>query len=92
MSDPSGPLAELYAPRFRCGRWTALTVRTVVADLSTTAGIGSVAEICANQPGLELGETVCAPCVEDSGLPDAVFQADLAAFGAHSPELATRYR
>lgn len=28
----------------------------------------------------------------DAGLLDAVFRADLAAFGAQSPELATRYR
>lgn len=42
--------------------------------------------------GLELGETVCAPGVERAGLLDAVFQADLAAFGAQSHELATRYR
>ncbi|BCL33095.1 SDR family NAD(P)-dependent oxidoreductase [Streptomyces aurantiacus] len=42
--------------------------------------------------GLELGEVVCAPGVEDAGLLDTVFQADLAAFGGQSPELATRYR
>jgi short-subunit dehydrogenase len=42
--------------------------------------------------GLELGETVCAPGVEDAGLLDTIFAADLAAFGAQSPELATRYR
>ncbi|WP_395106413.1 SDR family NAD(P)-dependent oxidoreductase [Actinomadura sp. SCN-SB] len=48
--------------------------------------------VTASLRGLELGETVCAPGVEDAGLLDAVFQADLAAFGAQSPELATRYR
>lgn len=32
------------------------------------------------------------PGVEDTGLLDAVFRADLAAFGAQSPEPATRYR
>jgi hypothetical protein len=42
--------------------------------------------------GLELGEVVCAPGIEDAGLLDAVFHADLAAFGAQSTELATRYR
>ncbi|MFJ4965313.1 hypothetical protein ACIP6P_23155 [Streptomyces sp. NPDC088729] len=42
--------------------------------------------------GLELGEIVCAPGVEDASLLDTVFQADLAVFGAQSPELATRYR
>jgi hypothetical protein len=30
--------------------------------------------------------------VEDASLLDAIFQADLAAFGAQSPELAARYR
>jgi short-subunit dehydrogenase len=48
--------------------------------------------VTASLRGLELGETVCAPGVEDAGLLDAIFQADLAAFGAQSPELATRYR
>lgn len=42
--------------------------------------------------GLELGEVVCAPGVEDASLLHTVFQADLAAFGAQSTELATRYR
>jgi uncharacterized protein len=35
---------------------------------------------------------VCAPGVEDARLLAAIFQAGLAAFGAQSPELATRYR
>jgi hypothetical protein len=48
--------------------------------------------VTASLRGLQLGETVCAPGVEDTSLLDAVFQADLAAFGAQSPELATRYR
>ncbi|MDT0615101.1 hypothetical protein [Streptomyces lancefieldiae] len=42
--------------------------------------------------GLGLGEVVCAPGVEDAHLLDAVFQADLAAFGGRSPEPASRYR
>jgi len=42
--------------------------------------------------GLELGEVVCAPGVERAGLLEQVFQADLTAFGAQSPELASRYR
>ncbi|MEV7404593.1 SDR family NAD(P)-dependent oxidoreductase [Streptomyces sp. NPDC091267] len=42
--------------------------------------------------GLELGEVVCAPGVEDAALLDNIFAADLAAFGGQSPELATRYR
>ncbi|WP_371774170.1 SDR family NAD(P)-dependent oxidoreductase [Streptomyces sp. NBC_01438] len=42
--------------------------------------------------GLELGEVVSAPGVEDPGLLQDVFAADLAAFGGQSPQLATRYR
>ncbi|WP_424216184.1 SDR family NAD(P)-dependent oxidoreductase (plasmid) [Streptomyces sp. BI20] len=42
--------------------------------------------------GIALGETVIAPGVEDRGLLDAVFTADLAAFTGQSPTLATRYR
>jgi short-subunit dehydrogenase len=42
--------------------------------------------------GLELGEVVAAPGVDEYGLLQAVFDADLAAFAAQSPELAARYR
>ncbi len=42
--------------------------------------------------GLELGEVVSAPGVENAGLLQDVFTADLAAFGGQSPQLATRYR
>ena len=42
--------------------------------------------------GVELGEVVIAPGVEDYGLLDAVFGADLAAFQGQSPALASRYR
>ncbi|MEV5983151.1 SDR family NAD(P)-dependent oxidoreductase [Streptomyces sp. NPDC052114] len=42
--------------------------------------------------GLELGEVVCAPGVEDATLLDEVFRAHLAAFAGQSPELASRYR
>jgi hypothetical protein len=48
--------------------------------------------VTASLRGLELGEVVCAPGVADGALLDAVFQADLAAFGAQSPELAARYQ
>ncbi|WP_409055012.1 SDR family NAD(P)-dependent oxidoreductase [Streptomyces sp. SYP-A7185] len=41
--------------------------------------------------GLELGEIVSAPGVEDYQLLQNVFTADLAAFGGQSPALATRY-
>jgi short-subunit dehydrogenase len=42
--------------------------------------------------GAELGEVVSAPGLQDTDLLDAVFAAELAAFGAQTPELATRYR
>ncbi|MER5888706.1 SDR family NAD(P)-dependent oxidoreductase [Streptomyces sp. NPDC001941] len=42
--------------------------------------------------GIELGETVSAPGVEDYDLLRTVFSADLAAFGGQSPALASRYR
>lgn len=41
--------------------------------------------------GLELGETVIAPGVQDYQLLQNVFTADLAAFAGQSPQLATRY-
>jgi hypothetical protein len=47
--------------------------------------------VTASLRGLELGEEVCAPSMEESDLLDAVFQADPAAFGAQAPELAARY-
>ncbi|WP_284751828.1 SDR family NAD(P)-dependent oxidoreductase [Arthrobacter sp. efr-133-R2A-120] len=61
-------------------------------DLSMMPRMSAADVVTASLRGLELGETVCAPGVEDGGVLDAVFQADLAAFGAQSPELATRYR
>jgi uncharacterized protein len=61
-------------------------------DLSRMPRMSAADVVSASLRGLELGETVCAPGVEDVGLLDAVFHADLAAFGAQSPELATRYR
>jgi len=61
-------------------------------DMSAVPRMTADDVVTASLRGLELGETVCAPGVEDAGLIDAVFQADLAAFGAQSPELATRYR
>jgi hypothetical protein len=48
--------------------------------------------VAASLRGLELGEVVCAPGVERPDLLQAVFDADLAAFGAQSPRLAQRYQ
>lgn len=61
-------------------------------DLSGVPRMAAEDVVTASLRGLELGEIVCAPGVEDAGLLDAVFQASLAAFGAQRPELATRYR
>jgi hypothetical protein len=48
--------------------------------------------VTASLRGLELGETVTAPGLEQYELLQSVFDADLAAFGGQSPQLATRYR
>ncbi len=61
-------------------------------DLSAVARMSAEDVVTASLRGLELGEVVCAPGVERTDLLQAVFAADLAAFGAQSPELATRYR
>jgi short-subunit dehydrogenase len=61
-------------------------------DLSAVPRMSAQDVVTASLRGLELGEVVCAPGVEDTSLLDAVSQADLAAFGAQSPQLATRYR
>jgi short-subunit dehydrogenase len=61
-------------------------------DLSAVPRMTAADVVTASLRGLQLGETVCAPGVEDAGLLDAVFQADLAAFGAQSAQLAERYR
>ncbi|MFG1925978.1 SDR family NAD(P)-dependent oxidoreductase [Cryptosporangium sp. NPDC048952] len=61
-------------------------------DLSAVPRMSAEDVVTASLRGLELGEVVCAPGVEDAGLLDAVFRADLEVFGAQSPELASRYR
>jgi uncharacterized protein len=61
-------------------------------DLSAVPRMSAADVVTASLRGLQLGETVCAPGVENASLLDAIFQADLAAFGAQSPELAERYR
>jgi uncharacterized protein len=61
-------------------------------DLSAVPRMSAQDVVTASLRGLELGELVCAPGVEDASLLDAVFRAGLAAFGAQSPELAQRYR
>jgi short-subunit dehydrogenase len=61
-------------------------------DMSAVPRMTADDVVTAGLRGLELGEVVVAPGVEDASLLDAVFHADLAAFGAQSHELATRYR
>ncbi|MEU5023637.1 SDR family NAD(P)-dependent oxidoreductase [Streptomyces milbemycinicus] len=61
-------------------------------DMSVVPRMSAEDVVTAGLRGLELGEVVCAPGVEDTSLLDALFQADLAAFGGQSPELASRYR
>jgi uncharacterized protein len=61
-------------------------------DLSKLPRMSADEVVTASLRGLELGEVLCAPGVEKSELLDAVFRADLAAFGAQTPQLATRYR
>jgi uncharacterized protein len=61
-------------------------------DLSAVPRMSAEDVVTASLRGLELGEVVCAPGVEHASLLEAVFQADLAAFGSQSPQLAERYR
>lgn len=61
-------------------------------DMSAVPRMSAQDVVTASLRGLELGEVVCAPGVEDAGLLDTVFAADLAAFGGQSPQLASRYR
>jgi uncharacterized protein len=61
-------------------------------DLSAIPRMSPEDVVAASLRGLELGEVVCAPGVEQAGLLQAVFDADLAAFAAQSPELAQRYQ
>jgi uncharacterized protein len=61
-------------------------------DLSAIARMTAEDVVTGALRGLELGEVVSAPGVEDYHLLQAVFDADLAAFGGQSPQLATRYR
>ncbi|WP_197379290.1 SDR family NAD(P)-dependent oxidoreductase [Mycolicibacterium mengxianglii] len=61
-------------------------------DLSAVPRMSADDVVTASVRGLELGEVVCAPGVEDYSLLQAVFDADLKAFEGQSPQLATRYR
>lgn len=61
-------------------------------DLSAIPRMSAEDVVTATLAGIELGEVVIAPGVEDSALLESVFAADLAAFHGQSPRLASRYR
>lgn len=61
-------------------------------DLSRVPRMSAEDVVAASLRGLELGEVVTAPGVEDANLLETVFRADLAAFAGQSPNLASRYR
>ena len=61
-------------------------------DLSAVPRMSAHDVVTASMRGLELGEVVCAPGVENALLLDEVFTADLAAFASQSTQLASRYR
>lgn len=61
-------------------------------DASAVPRMSADDVVTASLRGLELGEGVTAPGVEDTALLDAAFAAGLAAFGGQGTQLATRYR
>lgn len=61
-------------------------------DLSAAPRMSAADVVTASLRGIELGETVTAPGIEEDGLLQDVFTADLAAFGGQSPALASRYQ
>jgi short-subunit dehydrogenase len=60
-------------------------------DLSALPRMSAPDVVTAALAGIQLGEVVSAPGVEDYALLEAVFGADLAAFAGQSPNLASRY-
>jgi len=60
-------------------------------DLSAIPRMSASDVVTAALAGIERGEVVSAPGVEDDTLLDAVFAAELAAFHGQSPHLASRY-
>jgi uncharacterized protein len=61
-------------------------------DLSAVPRMSAQDVVTAALAGIELGEIVSAPGVEDYSLLEGVFGADVAAFHGQSPQLATRYQ
>ncbi|MGI8609255.1 MAG: SDR family NAD(P)-dependent oxidoreductase [Candidatus Dormibacteria bacterium] len=60
-------------------------------DLSAIPRMSAEDVVSAALTGIDLGEVVIVPGVEDYGLLDAIFGAELAAFHGQSPQLASRY-
>jgi short-subunit dehydrogenase len=60
-------------------------------DVSAVTRMAAHDVVSASLRGLELGEVVCAPGVEQADLLETIFAADMAAFGGQSPKLASRY-
>jgi short-subunit dehydrogenase len=61
-------------------------------DLSAVPRMSAEDVVTATLAGIALGEVVIAPGIEDAGLLDTVFRADVAVFEGQSPKLASRYR
>ena len=61
-------------------------------DMSQVPRMSAQDVVTASLRGLELGEVVTAPGLEDAGLLETVFQSELTAFRAQGTTLATRYR
>jgi len=61
-------------------------------DLSAVPRMSASDVVTASLRGLELGEVVCAPGVENQDVLAAAFTANFAAFTSQTTELATRYR
>ncbi len=61
-------------------------------DLSQIPRMSADDVVTASLRGIERGEVVVAPGVEDAQLLETVFTAELDAFGGQSPGLASRYR
>ncbi len=60
-------------------------------DLSALPRMSADDVVTAALAGIHLGEVVTAPGLEDDTLLEAVFTAELAAFGGQSSHLANRY-
>jgi short-subunit dehydrogenase len=61
-------------------------------DLSAAPRMSAEDVVTASLRGLDLGEVICAPGVEQAELLEAVAVSNLAAFAGQSPQLAVRYR